>query len=292
MYRAWFSPFLVFFALVALSGCTPLSAGVAVGSAAGVSAAHEGGIKASLDDTRISATIHNLWFQYNFNMFTKVGLTVDQGRVLLTGVVQKPEYRVDAVRLAWQAPGVRQVINEIKVANSDGISGWARDAWITSRLRTTVLFDKNVQGINYSFDTVQGVVYIMGVAQNQAELDRVLGYARSLPYVRQVVSYVKLAGQPMNQVIANGGPNAVGMLPAQSAPIQSAPVTAAPLAAAPVANGGMVYSTNTTSYGTAGPVPLDSAYPNANVPMTSVPNPPRAGVAAPGRPAPIVDSGF
>ena len=59
------------------------------------------------------------------NTFTKLNLTVNQGRVLITGIVQNPDDRVEAVRLAWQVEGVTQVINEIRVAESDGLPGYA-----------------------------------------------------------------------------------------------------------------------------------------------------------------------
>src|SRR5690606_38315799 len=126
-----------------LAGCTPLGVGITAGSTAGVAAAREGGIQASLEDAKISAKINDLWFRHDFEMFRKLNLTVNQGRVLITGVVQKPENRVEAVRLAWQAEGVKQVINEIKVDQAEGIKGWARDTWITGRLRSAMLFDKD-----------------------------------------------------------------------------------------------------------------------------------------------------
>ncbi|MBU6234826.1 MAG: BON domain-containing protein [Alphaproteobacteria bacterium] len=187
---------------LSVSACTPIGVGAAVGSTAGVAAAREGGIKSALEDTRIRAKINELWLSHDTEMFRKVNLTVDQGRVLLTGVVQKPEHRVDAVRLSWQPAGVRQVINEIKVDSSDGLKGWARDNWISGRLRAAILFDKEIQSVNYSIDTVQGIVYLMGIAQSQAELNKVTSHARSVPYVKQVVSYVKLAGMPMTQLPA------------------------------------------------------------------------------------------
>jgi len=118
--------------------------------------------------------------------------------VLITGVVQNPEHRVEAVRLAWQINGVSQVINEIRVAESEGVTGFVKDNWITSKLRASLTFDRGVQSINYSIDTVQGVVYLMGVAQNQAELNRVIEVSRTISGVKQVVSYVKLAGEPLN----------------------------------------------------------------------------------------------
>lgn len=193
--------FLTAMALLSMAlstaACTPLGVGATVGSTAGIAAAREGGIKSALEDTRIRAKINELWLNHDVEMFRKVNLTVDQGRVLLTGVVQKPDHRVDAVRLSWQPEGVRQVINEIKIDSSDGLKGWARDNWISGRLRAAILFDKEIQSVNYSIDTVQGIVYLMGIAQNQGELNKVTSHARSVPYVRQVVSYVKLAGTPM-----------------------------------------------------------------------------------------------
>lgn len=175
---------------------TSCAAGIltGVGAATGVAAAQEGGLEGAFSDTKIRAQINDLWFKYNVDTFAKLHLTIDQGRVLITGVVQNPQDRVEAVRLAWQAKGVKQVINEIKLAEGGGITGYARDKWITARLRTTLTFDRAVQAINYSIDTVQGTVYIMGVARSQAELNRVMQTARTIPDVKQVVSYVKLLG--------------------------------------------------------------------------------------------------
>jgi len=183
---------------LSLQACSVL--GIATGAAAvtGISAAQEGGISRAVSDTTIKLKINEAWFQYDVEAFRKLGTTINQGRVLITGVVQNPEHRVEAVRLAWQVPGVDQVMNEVRVANSAGISGFVKDKWITSRLRGALTFDRGVQSINYSIDTVQGVVYLMGVAQNQAELNLVTEKARTISGVKQVISYVKLAGEPLN----------------------------------------------------------------------------------------------
>ncbi len=184
-------------ALLISSACTPL--GMATGAAAGVgnAASKEGGISGSFTDASIKGKINELWFNYNIDTFSKLSTTVNQGRVLLTGVVQNPEDRVEAVRLVWQVNGVKQVINEIRVADSEGLPGFVRDGWITTRLRTALTFEKHVQSLNYSIDTVQGVVYLMGVAMSQNELNTVMNLARTIPNVKQVVSYVKLVGEPI-----------------------------------------------------------------------------------------------
>lgn len=171
--------------------------GLALGAAAttGIAASQEGGISRAVSDGVIKAKINDAWINYNFDTFSKLSTTVEQGRVLITGVVQEPEARVEAVRLAWQVKGVKQVINEIRISESKGITGFVKDKWITSRLRTAITIDRGVQSINYSIDTVQGVVYLMGYAQNRAELNRVIETARTISGVKQVVSYVKMVGE-------------------------------------------------------------------------------------------------
>ena len=63
--------------------------------------------------------------------------------------------RVDAVRLAWEAAGVKEVINEIQATSSGGTSGFARDSWISTKLKTRLTLDNQVVSINYTIDTVR-----------------------------------------------------------------------------------------------------------------------------------------
>lgn len=190
--------------LILASGCTPV--GLVAGAAAttGVAAAQEGGINRAVSDSWIKTQINHRWLQYDVDTFAKLSTTVKQGRVLVTGVVQDPQARVEAVRLIWQVDGVKQVINEIRVADSEGVSGYVQDNWIATRLRSAILFDKEVQSINYTIDVVQGVVYLMGFAQNQTELNRVVETARTISGVKQVVSYVKLVGEQGDAVTQTG----------------------------------------------------------------------------------------
>jgi osmotically-inducible protein OsmY len=178
----------------ALSGCV----GVAVtgGATAATAAAQERGFKGTVDDTVIRARINDLWLQHSTDLFQNVGLQVTEGRVLLTGKVKDPQLRLDAVKLAWQAQGVSEVINEIQVTEEGGIGSYARDTAISTELKSRLLFDKQVSSINYSIETVGQIIYLMGIAQDQAELDRVVNHARNIAYVRRVVSYVKLKDDP------------------------------------------------------------------------------------------------
>lgn len=191
---------IVLVSMAGLSGCTGIGLATSAGAVGGIAAAREGGLTQSARDARIKLEINDLWLKYDFDAFRKLSSTVEQGRVLVTGVVQNPDQRVEAIRLAWQPKGVLQVINEVRVENSEGITGFARDRWITGNLRAKIIFDRDVQSINYSIDTVQGTVYLMGIAQDQAELNKVITHARNTGYVKQVVSYVKMAGSPVETI--------------------------------------------------------------------------------------------
>jgi len=182
-----------------LAGCVETVVGA--GAMTATAAAEERGLKAAAIDLRIRATINGLWLDKNLEVFRTASITVYEGRVLLTGVVATPEIRGEAVRLAWQAEGVREVINEIEVGKPTEIGSDARDGWITAKLKSRLAFDEKVQAINYAIETVRGVVYLMGIAQNKAELARVRNHARDIGYVRRVVSYVMLKDDPRRRPV-------------------------------------------------------------------------------------------
>lgn len=180
------------------------TAGVAISGAAGagVMTAQERGFQGALEDTRIRMDINHLWFQEDEALFRHVNLQVQEGRVLLSGKVEQPEMRVDAARLAWQAEGVREVINEIAVTDKSSLTSAARDSWIVTELKAKLLFDRDVDAINYSIETVNQVIYLIGLAQDDAELQRVIAHAKDIPYVRQVVSHVILKDDPRRRTAA------------------------------------------------------------------------------------------
>jgi len=180
---------------MATSSCTPIGAAVGAGATVGTAASREGGIGQAWTDTRIAAYINDAWFRYNTDMFRKLTLTVFEGRVLITGSVQQPDHRDAAVRFAWQAPGVRQVINEIRIQPSTGFTGYSKDSWIIAQLRTRLIGDRDIESINYKFDCDNGNIYILGVARDQEELNHVLNQARNIAYVKEVVSYIRLRSE-------------------------------------------------------------------------------------------------
>lgn len=173
----------------ALSGCVGLAVGA--GATAGTAAMQDRGLGGAIDDTVIHSKITSAYFA-NDVKFKLIAVKVHEGRVLLTGTVPKPEDRIDAVRHAWKVNGVQTVINEITVTDDSGVLDLARDKWVTAQLRLKITFDGKIKAINYAIDTVNGTVYLMGVAQNEQELALVRNHARGIEYVRRVVSHVRI----------------------------------------------------------------------------------------------------
>ena len=189
------SPSQMAMMMAVLIAIAPLIAGcfsAAVGTSAWVAtaASEERSIKSAANDLAIRTRINGLWLDHNEALLTKADISISEGRVLLTGRVPNQQQRLNAVRLAWKVTGVKEVINEIQVSETEGVSGFARDSWISAQLKTSLALDEEVNSINYSIDTVGGTVYLMGIAGSQAELRRVRNHARQIKYVRRIVNYV------------------------------------------------------------------------------------------------------
>ena len=106
---------LLLLASFTLSGCA--SAVIGVGSAAVAASTTEKGISTSVSDSMIFAKLHDKFIHTDASLSTAVDVTVNDGAVLLTGKVKKPEQKVLSTKLAWEIKGVREVVNEIQVTD-------------------------------------------------------------------------------------------------------------------------------------------------------------------------------
>jgi len=177
-----------------LSGCVLVAA---TGAVAGVSAARqERSFGNAIDDRVIKTTLDARLRKQSIRLFGTY-TTVIEGRVLLAGRVSSPETRLEATRVAWTVEGVRKVDNDIQVADTGGWLDRPADFIMRSRLAAILLADASIKDINYTTDVVHGIVYLMGVGQDQAEVDRVVAHAEKLNGVRRVENYVVLKDDPI-----------------------------------------------------------------------------------------------
>ena len=191
--RVGFILFAVLAASVSLSSCSTL---VGVGTAVGVAAVQERGVRGRAADLKIEALILKDFLARGLKMTTVIGVEVYDGRVLLTGLTKDTKVSDEAVRIAWKTRGVKKVINEIKLEKAGTIADFAHDTWITTKLKSRMTFDKNILAINYLVETVNRSVYLLGVAQDPGELGRVVSHARSIDRVRDVIyDHVRIKGK-------------------------------------------------------------------------------------------------
>jgi len=192
--RSVSSAFMLFVLAAALSGCVAVAA---TGVVAGVSAARqERSVGNAIDDRVIKTTVDGRLRKQSSKLFG-VYTTVIEGRVLLAGRVSSPETRLDATRIAWTVDGVRKVDNDIEVAETGGWLDRPADLIMRTRLAAVLLADKSIKDVNYTTDVVHGIVYLMGVGQDQAEVDRVIDHAHNLNGVKRVENYVVLKDDPI-----------------------------------------------------------------------------------------------
>jgi osmotically-inducible protein OsmY len=123
---------------------------------------------------------------------TDLNITVYEGRTLLTGKAPSPEFKAQAKDIASRVPGVRAVYDEIEVAPPESTWDSAKDSWISTRVRTELTFNSNIRSVNYTVETVNKSVYLIGSARSQEELDIATTVARTTPDVKRVVSYVDI----------------------------------------------------------------------------------------------------
>lgn len=185
---------LILSTLLCLNGCVaPFVIG---GAAAGAMAAtREKGIGGTLSDSNICTKVKMNLYNFNADLHAKVSVSVQNQEVLLTGVVQDASWPQEAERLAKSVEGVKSVINNIETEGEESLGSMTKDSWITTRIRSNLLFENDLYSLNYTVETVNGVVYLTGIGQDETEINRVVEVARNVGGVKKVVNLVKVKGQ-------------------------------------------------------------------------------------------------
>ena len=182
--------FIVFFISVIISGCQ--TAFITGASKAVLIDKEERSFNNYVEDTIILAQLKNLYFSNNEIIFFNVSVEVVEGRILLTGTVNQIDQRIEATKLGWGIVGVIEVSNEIQMNNDESILDYADDLIMKTKINAKLLLEQDVLNINYSVEVVNGIVYLIGIAQNQVELDIVITISKNTYGVQNVISYVRL----------------------------------------------------------------------------------------------------
>ena len=140
-------------------------------------------VHASGTDDRIESSAKK---SYVFKTYLKgddIKIQSKDGVVVLTGTVSEESHKSLAYETVASLPGVKSVDNKLKVKGE--YPAEKSDAWITMKLKTTLLFHKSVSAMT-EVGTKDGIVTLKGEADNQAQKDLTTEYARDIDGVKDV----------------------------------------------------------------------------------------------------------
>ena len=185
--------FFSFFSIVFLTlvyGCSPSGILATGGSTAMVVAEGDRSLGTVVDDATIKVNVAAKFLGSNNDIFVNVNTSVLEGRVLLTGLVDNQEIRIDAVRLVWEVEGVKEVVNEIEVGNRDGLKDYASDLWINTQARGVAAKTIGLRSVAYNFETINGKVYLAGITSKPEQMNELIEALKTIKGVKEIVNYV------------------------------------------------------------------------------------------------------
>jgi len=171
-----------------LSGCALATAGIKKGD--------ERSFTGSLQDINAGRAIEARMRRAHDFELSGIDVEVAEKVVLLSGNVPTQKDKIEATRIAWSAPGIEQVGNEVMVKDKQSFLRNTKDGILEKSVRARLTADKHVKARNFNVETHDGIVYLMGVARTDVELKRAAEIAATTRGTRQVISYARISDAP------------------------------------------------------------------------------------------------
>jgi osmotically-inducible protein OsmY len=147
----------------------------------------------AIEDASVTAAVKSRLLWNDTTDGLDIGVDTMAGRVTLTGNATTQAEKDLATRLARRTDGVRSVENKIVVQPSDGglpsgeQAGEAiADSWITTKVKSSLLMSNDVDGLDLTVETKDGVVTLGGAASSAAERDLAVEIAKDIKGVKGV----------------------------------------------------------------------------------------------------------
>lgn len=152
----------------------------------------------TVDDATITASVKSrlLWNRHTDGL--KINVDTHRGVVTLRGTVATSATKALAERLTENTDGVRTVHNKLEVAKGgadvvdktkagvDKMGDVVSDSWITTRVKSSLLYSKGVEGTDIHVETRDGVVKLRGTVDNPSERELAIAITRDIRGVRDV----------------------------------------------------------------------------------------------------------
>ena len=146
-----------------------------------------------IDDTIMQKNLSARLALKDKKYFLSIQTEVIDGRIFLSGKVDKPEEKIKITKMAWETKGVRSVKNAIVIKGQTNFKSTAKDILITSQLRSALIFNKKTKARNYTLETINKNIYIFGIAMSQDERKEVINEANKIYDVEKVIPSIYLA---------------------------------------------------------------------------------------------------
>ena len=171
--------------LALLQGCA--AAVVAGGATAVTSANDRRTLGAQIDDKNVVLKAKRaLSDDASTAEGSNINVTSYNGVLLLTGQTRSEAIRQQAQALVGKIDGVRDVQNQIRLGNNTAMTTRTRDGWISTKVKTQLLADEQVSGLNIKVVTENAEVFLMGLVTEQ-EAAKAVDIARHVDGVSRVV---------------------------------------------------------------------------------------------------------
>lgn len=183
---------ITFINLIIIQGCSPVGILASGGATTMVVAEGDRSFGTVVDDATIKLNLSAKFLKSENNIFLNINTNVNDGRVLLTGVVQSQEIRIDAVKSVWEISGVKEVINEIEVGDQATLKEYANDLWVNAKVKSLAAQVVGFRVLSYNFETIKGKVYIAGISSRPKQLEEIINAIKTVKGVKEIVNYVTL----------------------------------------------------------------------------------------------------
>lgn len=150
---------------------------------------------ATISDSTITSNIQKDYSQDKLLSPFNIKVTTTNGIVNLSGNLDTDMQYQKAITLAESTEGVEDVkVDNLNVKDSKSPIS---DTYITAKidgllLKGATIGDKDVKFTNVDVETTNGVVYLSGMVDNQAQINNIISIANSVDGVKSVKSDLKV----------------------------------------------------------------------------------------------------
>jgi hyperosmotically inducible protein len=134
-------------------------------------------------DSRIESSAKQSYVFKTYLQGDDINVQSKDGAVTLTGTVADSHHKSLAQETVANINNVKSVDNKLVIKGTAPAEN--SDAWLTTKVKTMLLFNRNVSAMT-EVNTTNGIVTLQGKADNQAQMDLTTEYAKDVEGVKGV----------------------------------------------------------------------------------------------------------